>query len=94
MKNLQLFVRKGQFSAGQGRKNKETNGQSAEIQLNRPPLHTVSNPGKNKYGSLRKILNFFDDITHVVKKDYSIFHALPYLFSPGLETVWSGGLFS
>ena len=69
MKNLQLFVRKGQFSAGQGRKKKETNGQSAEIQLNRPPLHTVSNPGENKYGSARKILyrQFFVSFVKMVK---------------------------
>ena len=53
---VQLFVRKGQFPASQGRMKKETNGQSAEIQLNRPPLHTVSKPGENKYGSARKIL--------------------------------------
>ena len=33
-----LFVRKGQFPASLGRMKKETKGQSAEIQLNRPPL--------------------------------------------------------
>ena len=33
-----IIVRKGQFPASQGRMKKETNGQSADIQLNRPPL--------------------------------------------------------
>ena len=55
MKNLQLFVRKGQFSAGQGRKKKETNGQSAEIQLNMPPTvpTTSSTPSQKKGGRSR-----------------------------------------
>ena len=38
---IQLFVRKGQFPASQGRMKKETNGQSAEIQLNGPPLSLI-----------------------------------------------------
>ena len=51
MKNLQLFVRKGQFSAGQGRKKKETNRQSAEIQHNRPLLSLTQTAPFKKDGN-------------------------------------------
>ena len=93
MKNLQLFVRKGQFSAGQGRKKKETNGQSAEIQLNRPPTPYCFQSRKKQIRQSAQNTEFFWR-HNTCLKDYSIFRALPYLFSPGLETVWSGGLFS
>ena len=51
-RKVQLFVRKGQFPASQGRMKKETKGQSAEIQLNRPPLSlTQTAPFLKKEGT-------------------------------------------
>ena len=38
---VQLFVRKGQFPASQGRIKKEAKGQSADFQLNRLPLSPI-----------------------------------------------------
>ena len=38
---VQLFERKGQFPASLGRMKKETNGQSADIQLNGLPLSLI-----------------------------------------------------
>ena len=51
--SLQLFVRKGQFHASQGSMKKETNKQSAEIQLKKPLLSIIQAHFLKKRGHCR-----------------------------------------
>ena len=61
-KIIQLFVRKGQLPASQGKMKKETKGQSAEIQLIRPSLSPIQTaPFLKKRGDSRETPAWYRD---------------------------------